>query len=128
RRPGEARRARDERGAGGDPRAGGGDVAIVRPRRGHRRGKVASVVATELPAIVIEAEAPRTPRTIASLGTALDGLHVFEAHDAVHAIDATPAPPIPTLAFDDKEHAARVASIEASLHAARATLDLADAT
>jgi hypothetical protein len=83
-------------------------------------------VAIDLPAIVIETEAPRTMRTLASLGDANEGLRAFVAHEDARAIDAAIAPPPVTFAFDAVEHATRVASIEASLHAARASLDLAD--
>ena len=82
-------------------------------------------MAVDLPTVVIEADAPRTPQGLSVLGPALGALRSWEQHAQVHAV-ALPVDPAPRPLSLDPAHSARVASIEGALHAARATLDLGE--
>ena len=82
-------------------------------------------MAIDLPAVVIEASAPREPRALGTLGSASRALSAWQEVSGLHAIDLPVTPALTTLA-PDPTHAARVDAIELALRGARDLLDLGD--
>ena len=84
-------------------------------------------MAVDLPTVVIEAESPRTARPLAALAPVIGAVRSWEQRAGVRAVEL-PYDPGPRLLPNDPAHDSRVANIESTLHAARATLDLGESS